>query len=161
VDFPRDFADGLSLLTAFRVGRVIGFPSPPRVWGPSETFADAKSGDEMGKGLVVERMMVRLKPPKIGEVVRMKNCEMYFYLPEGLPEYSDAVLVGRESGRYIVEAFGRTWNIAMQCVEHDEECLLQGRWLDQFDRRVRRVKAMVQRVDALRQTRAEMFLRSS
>ena len=50
----------------------------------------------MGKGAVVERMMVRLKAPKIGDVVRVKNCEIYFYLPQGLPEYTDAVLVGRE-----------------------------------------------------------------
>jgi hypothetical protein len=84
----------------------------------------------MGKGVVVERMMVRLKAPKIGDVVRVKNCEIYFYFPEGLLDRSEAVLVGREPGRYIVEAFGRTWNIPMQCVEHDEECFLDGHWLD-------------------------------
>jgi len=65
----------------------------------------------------------------------------------------DAVLVGRDSGRYIVHALGRDWNIATQCVEHEEEMLLGGRWLDKWDRRVRRVKAMVARTDALAQRR--------
>src|SRR5207302_943885 len=105
------------------------------------------------------RMMVRLKAPKIGEVVRVKNCEIYFYLPEGLPDRTDAVLVGREPGRYIVSGLGREWNIPMQCIEHDEEMLLSGRWLDRWDRRVRRVKAMVARMDALGQSRIQRSLR--
>lgn len=103
----------------------------------------------MGKGVVVERMQVRLKMPKPGDVVRVRNCEIYFYLPEGLPDRTDAVLVGREPGRYVVSALGREWNIPMQCVEHDEEMLLGGRWLDKWDRRVRRVKAMVNRMDSV------------
>jgi hypothetical protein len=102
----------------------------------------------VGKGVVVEPMMMRLKAPKVGDVVRVKNCEIYFYLPEGLPDRSEAVLVGREPGRYVVSALGREWNIPMQYLEHDEECLLEGRWLDKSDRRVRRVQAMVRRMDA-------------
>jgi hypothetical protein len=111
-------------------------------------FAGRRVIGAMGKGVFVERMMVRLQSPKIGDVVRVRSCEIYFYLPEGLPEWTDAVLVGRESGRYIVSALGRDWTIAMQCVEHDEEMLLGGRWLDRMDRRVRRVQAMVRRMDA-------------
>jgi hypothetical protein len=99
-------------------------------------------------------MMVRLKAPRIGDVVRVKNCEIYFYLPEGLPDHSEAVLVGRAPGRYIVEAFGQMWNIPMQCVEHDEECLLDGRWWDKWDRRIRRVKALADRMDALEKMKA-------
>src|SRR2546423_1468139 len=102
----------------------------------------------MGRAVQLERMMVRLKSPKVGDVVRVKNCEMHFYLLDGLPDRSEAVLVGRESGRYIVHALGRDWNIAMQCVIHEEELLLKGRWLDQWDRRVPRVKAMIKRLDA-------------
>jgi hypothetical protein len=83
----------------------------------------------LGKGLVVERMMVRLMSPKIGDVVRVRSCELCFYLPNGLPEYTDTLLVGRVPGRYIAHAVGRDWNIATQCVEHEEEMLLGGRWL--------------------------------
>lgn len=103
----------------------------------------------MGKGVVLERMQMRLKPPRIGDVVLVKNSEVYFYLPEGLPDRSNAVLVGREPGRYIVEAFGRKWNIPMQCVEHEVEMFLGGRWLDKWDRRVRRVQALLDRAHAL------------
>jgi hypothetical protein len=55
-----------------------------------------------------------LKAPKLGDVVRVKDCEIYFYLPEGLPDRTDAVLIGRESGRYIVRALGRDWKLASQ-----------------------------------------------
>ena len=109
----------------------------------------------MGKAVPFERMQMRWKSPRIGDRVRVKDCEMHFYLPDGLPDRTDAVLVGRESGRYIIEAFGRTWNIAMQCVDHQEEFLLQGRWLDKSDRRVCRVRAMVRRVDAQRELKAK------
>src|SRR3954471_15992333 len=102
---------------------------------------------DMGRAVKVERLMVRLKPPKIGDVVTVKNCEMHFNLPDGLPDRSEAILVGRESGRYIVYALGRDWNIAMQCIEHREEMLLGGRWLDRWDRRVRRVQAMIGRLN--------------
>jgi hypothetical protein len=43
---------------------------------------DIQGGRVIGavdKGVVVERMMVRLKPPKIGEVARVMSCEIYFY----------------------------------------------------------------------------------
>lgn len=103
----------------------------------------------MGRAVKVERMMVRLKRPQIGDVVRVRDCEIYFHLPEGLPDKTDAVYVGHESGRYIVRALGRDWNIPMQCIEHDEEMLLGGRWLDKWDRRVRRVKMLIDRLDAV------------
>src|SRR2546423_5573619 len=103
----------------------------------------------MGRAVKVERMMVRLKSPKVGDIVRVKNCEMHFYLPDRLPDRSDAVLIGRESGRYIVHALGQDWNIAMQCIEHEEEMLLGGRWLDKWDRRVRRTRALLDRIDEM------------
>jgi hypothetical protein len=99
-------------------------------------------------------MQVRLKAPRIGDVVMVRDCEVYFHLPDGLPDRSQAVLVGREPGRYIVEAFGRTWNIATQCVEHDEEWFYEGRWLDKWDRRVRRAQALIDRVHALEKLKA-------
>jgi hypothetical protein len=43
----------------------------------------------------------------------VKNCDIYFYLPDRLPDSSDAVVVGHESGRIIVEAFGKQWNLAL------------------------------------------------
>jgi hypothetical protein len=85
----------------------------------------------------------RFQPNSPGDVVTVKNCEMHFYLPDR----SEAVLVGRESGRYIFHALGRDWNIAMQCIEHEEEMPLGGRWLGKWDRRVRRAKAMIDRLD--------------
>lgn len=93
-------------------------------------------------------MMVRLKAPKIGDVVRVKDTEMHFYLPEGLPDGAEAVLVGRESGRYIVQAFGREWNVAMQCLVHEEEKCLDGVWLDAWDRRVQKAEARLRRIKA-------------
>jgi hypothetical protein len=86
-------------------------------------------------------MQVRLKAPRIGDVVIVKDCEMHFHLPAGLPDRTSAVLMGRDSGSYIVHAFGRNWNIPLQCVEHDEERCLNGVWLDRWDRRVRKVEA--------------------
>jgi hypothetical protein len=94
-------------------------------------------------------MQVRLKAPKMGDVVTVRSAKIYFYLPEGLPEFTRAVLVGHDSGRYIIEALGRKWNIAMQCVEHDEEWLYDGRWLDKWDRRVRRAQALIDRLHTL------------
>jgi|GraSoiStandDraft_4_1057263.scaffolds.fasta_scaffold1882974_1 hypothetical protein len=64
-------------LTAFAGGRVIG---------------------GMGKGVIVERMMVRWKSPKIGDVVRVKNCDMNFFLPEGFRiEPMPSGLVGNQA----------------------------------------------------------------
>jgi hypothetical protein len=108
----------------------------------------------MGRAIEAEGMQVRLKAPKFGDVVTVRDCEVYFHLPEGLPDRSQAVLVGREPGRYIVEAFGRTWDIAMQCVEHERELMLNGRWLDQWDRRVRRAQAYLDRMHALEKMKA-------
>ena len=108
----------------------------------------------MGMRVECEGMQVRLKAPRIGDVVTVRDCEVYFHLPVGLPDRSRAVLVGRAPGRYIVEACGRTWNIAMQCVEHERELMLNGRWLDQWDRRVRRAQAYIDRVHALEKRKA-------
>lgn len=112
-------------------------------------------------------MMVRLKAPRVGDVVTVTNCEMHFYLPAGLPDRTEAVLVGREPGRYIVLALGREWNIPMQCVVHVEEECMDGsgfgdlirqrfpriavhmkekRWLDRWDRRVRKAEEMLERM---------------
>jgi hypothetical protein len=88
------------------------------------------------------------QPNSPGDLVRVRDCEIYFHLPEGLPDKTDAVYVGHESGRYIVRALGRDWNIPMQCLEHQEEMLLGGRWLDSWDRRVRRTQEMIDRLDA-------------
>jgi hypothetical protein len=103
----------------------------------------------MGMRIDTHGMQVRLKAPKIGEVVTVRDTEVYFHLPEGLPHRSEAVVVGREPGRYIVSALGREWNIPMQCVEHEEEWLYDGRWLDKWDRRVRRAQALIDRMHAL------------
>jgi hypothetical protein len=100
----------------------------------------------MGRMIEVDGMQVRLKAPKVGDVVRVKDGEMYFRLPAGLPDGSEAVLVGQDSGRYIVRAFGQDWNIAIQCLVHEEELLLGGRWLDRWDRRVRRAQAAIDRL---------------
>src|SRR5678815_3178073 len=83
-------------------------------------------------------MHVRLKWPKIGELVRMRNADMYFRLPVGLQDGDEGILKAYESGRYIVSARGRDWNIAFQCVVHQEERFLHGQWLDRWDPRVRR-----------------------
>ena len=61
----------------------------------------------MGMRIDTHGMLVRLKPPKVGDVITVKNCEMHFYLPNGLPDRTQAVLVGHESGVYIVSALGR------------------------------------------------------
>lgn len=108
----------------------------------------------MERAVKVERMMVRWKAPRIGDDVVVRSSEIYFQLPHGLPEFTRAVLVGREPGRYIVEALGRIWNIPFQCLEHEEECLLHGRWIDKGDRRVRRVKAMLDRIQTQEQLKA-------
>lgn len=83
----------------------------------------------------------------------VKNCEIYFYLPDELPDRSQAVVVGRDSGRIIVEAFGRQWNLAMQCVDNGEEYFCHGEWLDKNDRRVRKALAKETRERALQELR--------
>ena len=97
----------------------------------------------MGMRIVTDGMQVRLKAPKVGDVVTVRSCTIYFYLPDGLPERTEAVMVGREPGRYIVSALGREWNIPMQCVEHEEERFYDGQWLNKWDRRVRRAQAYI------------------
>lgn len=109
----------------------------------------------MGMRIVTDGMQVRLKAPKVGDVVTVRSCTIYFYLPEGLPECTQAVLVGRESGRYIVSALGREWNIPMQCLEHEEERFYDGQWLDKWDRRVRRAQAHIDRLHAMEKMKAE------
>lgn len=99
-------------------------------------------------------MQVRLKPPKVGDVVTLKNCEIYFYLPDGLPDRTQAVYVRHVPGRYIVEALGREWSIPMQCLEHEEERFYDGRWLNKWDRRVRRAQALIDRKHALERMKA-------
>lgn len=79
----------------------------------------------MGMRIDTGGMQVRLKAPKVGDVAVVNN-EVYFYLPEGLPHRTQAVLVGHAPGRYIVRALGRDWNIAMQCVEHEQEWCYAG-----------------------------------
>jgi hypothetical protein len=127
-NFPGDFADAFERLTK---------------------FFDRRDIERMGMRVECEGMQVRLKAPRIGDVVTVVNAEVYFYLPKGLTHRTQAVLVGRAPGRYIVEALGRTWNIAMQCVEHEKELMLNGRWLDQWDRRVRRARAHIDRIHTL------------
>src|SRR5262245_43105401 len=85
-------------------------------------------------------MQVRLRRVAIGETVTVKDSEMHFHLPEGLPDGAEAVCVGRESGRYIVQALGREWNIAMQSVRHVEEVLVNGVWLERYDRRAMKAR---------------------
>lgn len=109
----------------------------------------------MGKVVACEGMQVRLKTPKSGDVVTVRDTEVYFYLPEGLPHRTQAVFLRMEPGRYIVHALGREWNIPMQCVEHEEERCLNGVWLDNWDRRVRRAQAYIDRMHALEATRAK------
>jgi hypothetical protein len=108
----------------------------------------------MGMRIDTGGMQVRLKAPKIGDVVTVRNTEVYFYLPEGLPHRTQAVLVGHAPGRYIVRALRRDWNIAMQCVEHEEEWFYAGQWLDKWDRRVRRAQALIDRLHALEKFKA-------
>ena len=106
----------------------------------------------MGMRVDCQGMQVRLKAPKPGDVVTVKNCQIYFYLADGLPDRTQAVFLRQEPGRYIVSALGREWNIPMQCIEHEEERLLGGQWLDKWDRRVRRAQAMVDRMHAHHQS---------
>lgn len=89
------------------------------------------------------RVQMRLRQPKPGDVVTVRSCSIYFYLPPGLPEFASAKIVGHESGRYIVEYAGEQWNIPMQCVDAGADVFLNGAWLDRNDRRVQ--KAMVRR----------------
>ena len=103
----------------------------------------------MGRRIETDGMQVRLKAPKPGDVVTVRDTEVYFYLPEGLPDRTQAEFVRQESGRYIVRALGREWNIPMQCIEHEEERFYEGRWLDKWDRRVRRAQALIDRMHAL------------
>jgi hypothetical protein len=77
----------------------------------------------MGREIKVDSMQMRLKAPAFGEVETVRNCGSHFRLPPGLPEFAGAVLLGHESGRYIVHAFGRDWNIALQCVKHERRCV--------------------------------------
>ena len=93
-------------------------------------------------------MPVRWKEPKPGERVRVKNCEIYFYLTPGLPDQTDCTLIRRETGCYIVEALGRQWEIPLQCLVHEEERQLNGVWLDARDRRVQKSQAMIDRLHA-------------
>jgi hypothetical protein len=85
------------------------------------------------------KVQVRLRPCKFGDVVTVKNCKMHFYLPDGLPDRSKAVVVGHTGGRIIVEAFGRTWNVAMQCVDNGADYFCNDQWLDQHDRRCKKL----------------------
>jgi hypothetical protein len=89
-------------------------------------------------------MQVRLRPCNFGDRVTVKNCEIYFYLPDGLPDHSEAVVVGHQSGRVIVEALGKQWNLPMQCVDNGADYFCNGQWLDQHDRRVRKELAREQ-----------------
>jgi hypothetical protein len=83
-------------------------------------------------------MQMRWRRPLIGDRVTVQDCEMYFYLPDGLPHGSRAILVGYDSGRYIVRALGRDWNIPMQCLVHNEEFEIGGRWLPATDYQARK-----------------------
>ena len=109
----------------------------------------------MGMRIVTDGMQVRWKLPKPGDVVTVRSGTMYFYLPEGLPEWTEAVYVRHEPGRFIVSALGREWNIPMQCLEHEEERLYDGQWLNKWDRRVRRAQAMIDRMRALEKLKSE------
>ena len=90
-------------------------------------------------------MQLRWKRPLIGDVVTVRDCEMYFHLPDGLRDGTRAILVGDDSGRYIVQALGRDWNIPMQCLKHEEEFNLNGLWLPRDDRRLQKAMAIEQR----------------
>lgn len=92
-------------------------------------------------------MQVRLRPCKVGDVVTVKNCD-----PE-LPDRTEAVVVGHDSGRVIVEAFGKQWNVAMQCVDNGQELWVNGVWLDQHDRRAQKALAMERRAQMLQELR--------
>ena len=75
------------------------------------------------------------------------------YLPDELPDHTQAVVVGRDSGRIIVEAFGRQWDLPMQCVHNGAEYFLNDCWLDQDDRRVKKALAAGRREIALQELR--------
>lgn len=93
-------------------------------------------------------MEVRLRPCKIGDIVTVRNTEIYFYLPDGLPDGTLAVVVGKDSGRVIVEALERRWDLPMQCVDNGRDFFVQGQWLDSQDRRAQKALARESRTRA-------------
>lgn len=100
-------------------------------------------------------MQVRLRPCKVGDVVTVRNTEIYFYLPPELPDRTTAVVVGRDSGRIIVEALGKQWDVPMQCVDNGQELWVNGVWLDQHDRRAQKALPMERREQMLQELRKQ------
>jgi hypothetical protein len=85
-------------------------------------------------------MELRLRMIRKGDRVTVRDCEKMFHLPEGLPEFTECIYVGHDHGSYILHALGREWSVSSHCVEHVEEVLVSGVWLEWNDRRARKAK---------------------
>ena len=80
-------------------------------------------------------------------MVRMKNCVSY-PLPQPFAEGELVNVVARDIGAVIVERDGRHYRVPLTNVDPGSDRQLDCVWLDQWDRRVRKVEA---RLEAMRQ----------
>lgn len=53
----------------------------------------------------------------IGRIVIVQHCPGGYRLPEGLPEFATAKVVGQDCGYFDVEFEGKRFCIAMACVK--------------------------------------------
>jgi hypothetical protein len=115
--FPRDFAECFSLLTSFAGGRVIG-----------------------GMQRIIP---VRLKKFGPGSEVRLHNCVSY-PLPVGFEEGEIVTVVARETGAVTIERDGAHYSLPLTNIDPGCDRCLNGVWLDNWDRRVRKAEARLE-----------------
>jgi hypothetical protein len=117
-------------------------------------------GREVGGVRVSQGILpVRLKAFGPGSEVRLKDCVSY-PLPRPFEEGELVKVVSRDTGSVVIERDGLQYWVPLTNIDPGCDLWLNGVWLDQWDRRVRKAQA---RIDAMRERqerlKAERVLR--
>jgi hypothetical protein len=104
-------------------------------------------GSEVGGVRVIQGILpVRLKDFGPGSEVRLKDCVSY-PLPRPFEVGELVKVVSRDTGVVVVERDGLQYRVPLTNVDPGSDRWLNGVWLDEWDRRVRKAQA---RIDAMR-----------
>jgi hypothetical protein len=79
---------------------------------------------------------LRKKPIRIGTLATVRSLENSYCLPTGLPERATVKILHFDFGTVTVEFENQQFRVNMTCIDPGHEAEVDGKWLDENDRRV-------------------------